>query len=361
MTSRLKSSSARPNRGQVLIIVAFSMVTLIVIAALVVDLGLSWMLRRQEQNAADPGAVAAARYINEDGSLDMTMARDAACFYARKNGIFPDGNTDCDPAGQNPHDAVLAVNYPPDAAAGQFAGSPYYVQVVIGSTHPSFFGRIFGQAEASVVTSAVAANVKGYGNSNSLVALDPTTCSSGVVSGGAQVSIVPTIDPSTGLPYVGGYVQINSSCGNPTYVDGTCGVGEGSSGITMNGAGSSLTAPKVFVHGTCGRANNNSFSSPLEEGAVQIGDPLASLQPPRISDFTPGQCGVGGMVTAPTGAGSHGCNFNSGGTTYTLYPGVYYGGWSIGNNVSLGAQCRYLHHGGRRSQPTGGWEHYVGH
>ena len=30
------------------------------IGALVVDLGLSWMLRRQEQNAADPGAIAAA-------------------------------------------------------------------------------------------------------------------------------------------------------------------------------------------------------------------------------------------------------------------------------------------------------------
>jgi hypothetical protein len=209
------------------------------------------------------------------------------------------------------------------------------VQVVISRQHASFFGRIFGQAQATVVASAVAANVKGQANSNSLVALDPTTCSSGVVSGGAQVSITPTIDPTTGHPYVGGFVQVNSGCGNPTYIDGTCGVGEGSSAITMNGAGSSLTAPKVFVHGTCGRANNNSFNSPLDEGAVQIGDPLASLQPPRIADFPAGQCGVGGIVTAPTGANSKGCNFNSNGTTYTLSPGVYYGGWSIGNNVTL--------------------------
>ena len=62
MTSKTLNSKAE--RGQV-IIVAFSMVVLLGICALVVDLGLSWMLRRQEQNAADPASIAAARYIKE--------------------------------------------------------------------------------------------------------------------------------------------------------------------------------------------------------------------------------------------------------------------------------------------------------
>ncbi len=39
------------------------MVVMLGIAALVIDLGFSWMLRRQEQNAVDPAAVAAARYL----------------------------------------------------------------------------------------------------------------------------------------------------------------------------------------------------------------------------------------------------------------------------------------------------------
>src|SRR5687768_7831447 len=50
-------------RGQVLIITAASMIVLLGIAAIVIDLGFSWMLHRQEQNAADPAALAAARFI----------------------------------------------------------------------------------------------------------------------------------------------------------------------------------------------------------------------------------------------------------------------------------------------------------
>lgn len=354
MRSQQTLGDPKHHRGQVLILVAFSMVTLLIIAALVVDLGLSWMLKRQEQNAADPGAVAAARYINEDGTINLAMAKDAACFYARQNGVFAESNVTCDPA-LNPNGATVTVNYPPDSAVPQYGGNPYYVQVTIRSSHPSFFGRILGQSQATVSTYAVAANVKGYGNSNSLVALDPNSCSSGVVTGGAHVTITPTIDPSTGLPYVGGFVQVNSGCGNPAYINGTCGVGEGNSALTISSSGSSLSAPKVFVHGTCVRANNNSFSAPLVEGAVQIGDPLASLQPPRVSDFTAGQCGVGGIVTTPTGVTSHGCNFNNGGTTYTLNPGVYYGGWTIGNNVTLELNPGiYIMAGGGVSLGSGG-------
>ena len=44
---------ARHDRGQVLIITAFAMIVLVAIAAIVVDLGFSWMLHRQEQDARD--------------------------------------------------------------------------------------------------------------------------------------------------------------------------------------------------------------------------------------------------------------------------------------------------------------------
>lgn len=347
-----KSTTRSDERGQVLILVAVAMITLIGIAALVVDLGMSWMIRRQEQNGADPAAVAAARYINDNGTIDMTMARAAACFYARQNELFDVSNTSCSSA-LDPNSTTLAVNYPPDASDAIYAGTTFHVQVKISRQKPTFFGRIFGVQTATVAASAIAANTKGDSNTNSLVALDPTTCSSGVVTGGASVTITPSIDPATGLPYPGGYVQINSGCGNGPQ-DNVCGVGEGNRALAITGNGSNLSAPKVFVHGTCSRANTNSFSSPLVEGAVQISDPLQQLQPPRISDFTPGQCGAGGPITSPTGGNSHGCNFNSAGT-YLLSPGVYYGGWSIGNSVTLQLQPGiYIMAGGGVSLQAGG-------
>ena len=76
--------------------------------------------------------------------------------------------------------------------------------------------------------------------------------------------------------------------------NGVCGNGEGSGALKIDGNESSLTAPKVNVHGTCVKSNNNSFSSPLTEGSVQIGDPLADLVPPDPTDYLTGRCGPTG-------------------------------------------------------------------
>ena len=55
----------KSERGQILIVTALAMIVLLGIGAIVVDLGMSWMLHRQEQNAADPGAIAAARWLRD--------------------------------------------------------------------------------------------------------------------------------------------------------------------------------------------------------------------------------------------------------------------------------------------------------
>lgn len=337
------------SRGQVLILVAFGMLALLAIAAIVIDLGFSWMEHRKQQNATDPGAVAAARYIADNGTINLGMADAAACRYAQLNDYFV-SDANCASALAT---GKLKVNYPPDQSAAEYRGRPGYVQVVISTQHETFFGRFLGVPYATITTDAVAARNKGNSNSNSLVALDPTTCSSGNVSGGARVSITQTIDPATGQPYDGGYVQVNSTCGT-TPANSTCGNGEGVGGLKLDGNGSSLTAPKVFVSGTCTKSNTNTFSAPLTEHAVQIGDPLESLEPPRIADFTPGKCGPSGITTSPTGANSHGCRFNSAGT-YALQPGVYYGGWTIANNVILQLSPGiYIMAGGGVSLQAGG-------
>ena len=307
-----------------MIIVAFSMIVLLGIAAIVVDLGMSWILRRQEQNAADPGAIAAARYI-EEGDSPATRAKmnTAACFYAQQNDFFSGDNATCDAARAS---SDLQVLWPPSGPhAGNFAGRPEMVLVVIRDQHPSFFGRIFNQDVASVATGAVAARETESANSNSLVALDPTSCGSGHIHGNADITIEPVENPETpGVPFSGGYVQINSSCAGGA-MDDACGNGSGAFHHGGN-AGAELRAPHMYINGTC-QASGGDVPTPVTEGAPPIGDPLAGLVGPRQEEYPAGQCpnnaGVYQTMTPSWG----GCQINR--NTVTLTPGVYWGGWNF--------------------------------
>ena len=321
-------------RGQALIIVAFSMVVLLGVGAIVVDLGLSWMLRRHEQNAADPGAIAAARYI-EEGESAETRAKmhAAACFYAQHNDFFADDNGTCDAARASGN---LEVLWPPSGPhAGQFAGRPEMVLVVIHGQHPSFFGRIFGREVASVATGAVAARETTSANSNSLVALDPTTCGAGHIHGNADITIEPVENPDTpGVPFSGGYVQINSSCDGGTF-DDDCGPGSG--GFHHGGnAGADLIAPHMYINGTC-QVSGGDVATPVTEGSPPVGDPLASLVGPRQAEYPAGQCPNNAGVYQTMTPSWDGCQVNR--NTVTLTPGVYWGGWNFkGNGTTIRLQ-----------------------
>ena len=324
-------------RGQALIIVTFSMIVLLGIGALVVDLGLSWMLRRHEQNAADPAAIAAARYIEEGDSIaTRDKMHTAACFYAQENGFFQGDDATCSAARTS---GDLKVNWPPiGPSAGQFAGRPEMLQVIVTARHPSFFGAIFGRQSTTIATAAVAARETESANTNSLVALDPTTCASGRTHGNGDITIEPVENPATpGIPYAGGYVHINSQCNNGVF-DDACGSGSGGLHVAGNGV---IDAPHVYVHGTC-QVSGGSLTSPLTEGAPQIGDPLASLRGPRQADYPAGHCPRkqgSTIVYDVIPATSNGCSWNNKDTTVTLTPGVYYGGWNFtGQNVTVRLQ-----------------------
>ena len=326
-------STVRSERGQALIIVAFSMVVLLGVAALVVDLGMSWMLRRQEQNAADPGAIAAARYIEDgDTANTRTNMHKAACFYAQENDFFVDDNLTCD-AARDTRD--LEVLWPPSGPhAGDFAGRPEMVLVVIRSHQPSFFGRIFGREMATVATGAVAARETQSANSNSLVALDPESCAAGKTNGTGTVTIEPVDNPDTGEAYSGGYVHLNSACAEGTY-DDACGNGRGAFQLSGS-AGAGVFAPHMYMNGTC-QAAGGSVTTPVTEGAPQIGDPLASLVGPRQELYPAGQCPNNAGVYQTMNPTWNGCSINR--NTVTLTPGVYWGGWKFtGNSTTVRLQ-----------------------
>jgi hypothetical protein len=331
-------------RGQVLIIVAAGMIVLMGIAALVVDLGMSWMLRRQEQNAADPAAIAAARWLRDpvtgNAMWDPIKAWDDACFYAQQNGFF-EGDAGCAAAKAS---SSLEVHSPP--VSGPYAGSPGKVQVIIRETHPAFFGRVLGSSEATVSTSAVAANDANNSNSSSLVALQ-NVCQAGAagsINGGARVRIFPTGSATTG-----GYVHVNSPCGSSA--DDVCQNGVGSSALQISGT---LETPFANVNGSCTYNGTGALGlvctmgSPcLDEDAVPIGDPLFDLPEPSPTDFPNGICPDG---AASTPASTKPCDLptkglpadvdcpkdaTSGANVCRLRPGVYYGGWDVGAKVRL--------------------------
>jgi hypothetical protein len=267
--------------------------------------------------------------------------RAVACFYARENGFFQlattndQTSTGCVPANDR-WSATLTINYPPRGAmAGAFSGRSGYVQVIISGQHESFFGSVLGQGTATVTTGAVAAMTDGNANGNSLVALDPTDCAAAKIAGTSK---------GTGLKVgVGGYVQVNSSCGgvlNPHQIT-TC--GGGPSGLQVSGSSNAnLTAPRIFTTGTCQANGGASLTSTdwgstshlADQGVLPIGDPLSGLLPPTIDYTAPGaRCGPAGIITDAL-VNNNGCSF-SGSGSINLQPGVYYGGWSISGHVTI--------------------------
>lgn len=371
--------SNRTERGQVLLIVAFGMVVLIGIAALAVDLGFSWMLRRQEQNAADPASLAAARFISDPDPLtglqDYNVAAGwgAACQYARANGFFDSANTTCS-AALDPDGTNMVVNWPPVGTVDDYwHGDRGHVQVIISAQHDSFFGRIFGQTRATVTTGAVAARQRGNTNSNSLVALKPTGCAVAKIHGNGTI----TIYPAPGYTGDGGYVQINSDCGNSTADDNCATSSQGALDIAGTAV---LSAPKVNDHGGCKGGEpicptppgTCPPAGPLDEAARQLGDPLSGLRFPPWDTSIPGaMCGISGPPT--TAAGGQGCGPGAGRIPWApsdplncpgmnpswdcieLSPGVYYGGWNIGNKtvVKLSAGIYVIAGGGITISATG--------
>ena len=162
------------------------------------------------------------------------------------------------------------------------------VLVVIRDQHPSFFGQIFDQEFASVATGAVAARETQSANSNSLVALDPTSCGAGHINGNGTITIEPVENPETpGVPFSGGYVQVNSSCDGGTY-DDAC--GNGSGGIPSQRQCRARAHRAAHVHPRHLPGSGGSVPTPVTEGAPPIGDPLASLVGPRQEDYPAGQC-----------------------------------------------------------------------
>jgi hypothetical protein len=346
---RTRGSHRRGERGQILIIFAGGLVLLLAIGALVIDIGHVLLLRRQEQNAADPGAVAAARYIPL-GVAGRPQMWTAACFYASQNGFVPqrtDNNASC-VAGQPTDGSRLTVHYPPSPSAVEYAGDPKYVEVVINRTHDSFLAGVVGQFAIPVTSNAVAAWDDGSGGTSSLVALNPELCSAARLHGGGGGGGV-SIFPATGVPPdSGGFVQVNSDCGAGNGANDLC--TNSPNGALDVAGGTSITSNTIYIVGGCDRdGSSGTINATVDELAPYVGDPLSLVRPPSPADLPTRTCpsGPSGTPTVPRRCGLSG--------SQTLLPGTYYGGWRVtgsGTTITLNPGI-YILAGGGLTQ-TGG-------
>jgi Flp pilus assembly protein TadG len=141
MSSMRKQRSYGGERGQVIPLVALSLVVLFGAASLAVDVGYWRYQQRLEQSAADSAAIAAAGELAYPAAADVTAA---AVKDATTNGYTDDGGVN----------TVVTVNNPP--ASGAYAGNTHAVEVIIKKKQPLWFAGVFGNTGQWVSVRAVA-------------------------------------------------------------------------------------------------------------------------------------------------------------------------------------------------------------
>jgi len=146
--------------GQALIVIAFALVALAGLIALVVDGGNVFLDRRNAQNAADSAALAAALARVRGGQNFSGVALKSAA----DNGYNNDGTN-----------SVVTVNVPP--VSGPHTGDVEYIQVVIVSHVKTYLAGLLGWKELTNEVQAIArskpSELKQILNGPALVSLAP--------------------------------------------------------------------------------------------------------------------------------------------------------------------------------------------
>jgi hypothetical protein len=124
--------------GQVMIIFAVAALVLIGFVALSIDTGFLMAERRQTQNAADAGALAAAVDVLRHKS--STQVQTSGKQYGASNAGVSEGN--------------VTVNWPP--TSGTYAGNPKYVETIVTKDVNKFFVGALYSGEWRVTSRAVA-------------------------------------------------------------------------------------------------------------------------------------------------------------------------------------------------------------
>jgi hypothetical protein len=201
------STGRRSERGQTILLVAISMVSLLAMAALAIDVVTLYVARTEVQRAADAAALAGAKAIADsgvttlpsgDGNLGnaITLAQSMAtsAITAVLSATAPLNNP---VAGNSPALVGLpAFNFVPN-------NNPTVTVVVQQTNLPTFFARIFGQTAATTSASATA---EAYNPSN-MATFTP------IAPRCVKPWLVVNKDPGSGAAFISATGGINSGSG----------------------------------------------------------------------------------------------------------------------------------------------------
>jgi Flp pilus assembly protein TadG len=282
------SRFAADRRGVSAIIVGLSLSVILGAAGLAVDVGLWYTDRRAAQGAADSAAFSAATDYANSSSPSVAFSTATAKAVAANYG-FTDGSGG----------VTVTVNSPP--LTGNFtSASQHAFEVIISKTEPLFFSSFYLKA-ASIKARAVAMPGQSQAGNYCMEILNATPGASNVnfnISNGAQVDL--------------------SSCGIADNGPGSC-------AISASG-GAQITVQSLSVVGNYCTSNGAmvTVSGTKTVGAPAVANPYGSLSVSTVEGTTNMTC----PNSTPT-------NYSSGGKSYNLSPGVYCGGFSVGNGVTV--------------------------
>jgi hypothetical protein len=123
--------------GQAIVLLALAMIALLAFAALAIDGGQVYWLRRSAQNAADGAAMAAAYAKCTGGDIQA-----AGLTAAELNDFNNDGTTN-----------TVTINTPP--TSGPLAGNPAYVEAIVSADTPSHLAHFVYEGPLAVTARAI--------------------------------------------------------------------------------------------------------------------------------------------------------------------------------------------------------------
>ena len=279
-------------RGAMLVFIAIAGIVLMGFLAMTLDVGAGSRQRRIAQTAADAGAIGGGQEIMRERPL---LVNGSAIDEATRNGFTAGGGT------------TVTVNYPPSGAAGVYAGNTQYVEVTIGRTIPTIFGRIFNIDSLGIQARAVA-GVSSFSN-NCVYTLDPAAAASLQIDNGADL-----------VTNCGVAVNSNNSCG-----------------VELNSSGDLNASPSpVTLRGNYCAGGGASVTPAPQVDAAGVVNPLANLAMPTVGacDFT-GTFVVTGTMTLNPGVYCGGISITNASNTANLNPGTYIiagGGLTVNNS-----------------------------
>lgn len=176
-------------QGITIVLVAFSLLTLLGMAALAIDVSTLYMAHGEAQRAADAAALAGARVFASSGytTASTTLAASDICQTSASPGA--------DAAANRQAEAVAAQN----TVSGQpaavqsitcntTAANPQITVTIRRTALPTFFGRIWGGSANSVTATAVAE------------AYNPSGSTAPIQVQGVKPWLIPNCDPDPGNP-----------------------------------------------------------------------------------------------------------------------------------------------------------------